>query len=308
MIRLLFSISLFWSTAYAIAGGNDADTTALREHVSYLCALTPPRSIDHYISLYHAAQYIEKELRLSSAKVELQNYSVAEGEVTNIIASFGPETGSRIIIGAHYDVAGNQPGADDNASGLAGLLELARMLSQYSDELKNRIDLVAYILEEPPYFATEKMGSYIHAQSLHDNHIEVNYMISLEMIGYYSDSSDSQLYPLPLMKYFYPRKGNFIALVSNLASRHICSSIRESMQKNCGVDIIKLSVPSFITGVDFSDHRNYWHFGYKAVMITDTAFLRNNNYHEKSDTAETLDYSKMADVVDGVFYAITHMR
>ena len=152
----------------------------------------------------------------------------------------------------------------------------------------------------------EKMGSFIHAQSLYDNHIDVYYMISLEMIGYYSDSLDSQSYPIPLMKYFYPRKGDFIALVSNLASRHECENIRDSMLKNCAVNIIKVSLPSFITGVDFSDHRNYWHFGYKALMITDTAFYRNRNYHDTDDLPGTLNYPKLAQVVNGVFYSITN--
>ena len=301
---IILSILLLASNAFS--GEPVADTIALQDHVNYLCGLYPPRNIDHPLSLYHAAQYIEKELKLSSNSVETQNYSVEEGEVSNIIVSFGPETGPRIIIGAHYDVAGNQPGADDNASSVAGLLELARMLSSFLGDIKKRIDLVAYTLEEPPYFGTEKMGSFIHAQSLWDNHIEVDYMISLEMIGYYSDSSDSQSYPVPLMKYFYPQKGNFIALVSNLASRHKCGSIRDSMQNNCDINIIKVSLPSFITGIDLSDHRNYWHFGYKALMITDTAFYRNRNYHDKNDLPETLNFPKMAEVVNGVFYTITH--
>jgi Zn-dependent M28 family amino/carboxypeptidase len=295
-------------TSNALGDSLYADTTALRSHVSYLCDLEPPRSIDHISSLSDAVLYIEKELRLSSSRIELQDYPVEEGMVRNVIASFGPETGPRIVVGAHYDVAGDKPGADDNASGISGLLELARLLSEYPGELEKRIDLVAYTLEEPPFYGTEKMGSFIHAQSLYNQKVGIDYMISLEMIGYYSDSAGTQSFPISLMKYFYPKSGNFIALVSNFKSRGVCADFREKMNKGCEINIEKLSAPSFVTGVDFSDHRNYWHFGYKAFMITDTAFLRNLHYHEKSDTPETLNYLKMADVIDGVFCALTHKK
>jgi Zn-dependent M28 family amino/carboxypeptidase len=286
---------------------SSADSRTLKEHVEYLCDFDRARSTSHPEYLDSAALYLEEQLSNYPLEVQRQEYEMPFGRVRNLIASFGPENGPRIIVGAHYDVAGEQPGADDNASGVAGLLELARLLSEHPGRLSKRIDLVAYTLEEPPYFGTEQMGSYIHAKSLNDQKAEIELMISLEMIGCFSDEPGSQAYPIGLMKLFYPTKGNFIAVVSNLRSGRAAGRFAGMMKKKCNIPIKRLAAPTFVTGVDFSDHRNYWHFGYKAIMITDTAFLRNKNYHEKTDTPETLDYVKMAEVVNGVYFAITQM-
>jgi acetylornithine deacetylase/succinyl-diaminopimelate desuccinylase-like protein len=153
------SILLATLTAGLLAADLSADSSALSAHVSFLTALDPPRSVYHLSSLDSASSYIEKQFRRLSGNVEIRQHRVSHGSVRNLILSFGPESGPRVIVGAHYDVAGNQPGADDNASGIAGLLELARMLSQVSDKLTKRIDLVAYTLEEPPFFRTEYMGA-----------------------------------------------------------------------------------------------------------------------------------------------------
>ena len=283
-----------------------ADSNALMNHVLYLSNLNPPRSSDYPSSLNKAAEYIEGRFRFYGARIETQDFKVNGISTKNIIASFGPETGSRIIVGAHYDVAGDQPGADDNASAVAGLIELSRLLSQMSDSLKWRIDLVAYTLEEPPFFKTEQMGSFVHAKSLKDEGIKIDLMISLEMIGYFSDDPHSQSFPIGLMNLFYPETGNFIAVVSDFGSYWEARHFAKKMKQKCQVPIERLSAPAFIPGVDYSDHLNYWHFGYKAIMITDTAFLRNKNYHKITDAPGTLNYSKMAEVINGVFYAITH--
>ena len=224
----------------------------------------------------------------------------------NIIASFGPEKGSRVIVGAHYDVCGDQPGADDNASGIAGLLEIARLLAQDSAKLDRRIDLVAYTLEEPPYYRTEQMGSYIHAKSLKDCGVKIDLMVCLEMIGYYSSAEGSQSYPIDLMKVAYPTTGDFIAIVSNFSSYFSAGDFVELMEQKCSIKTERLTAPASIQGIDFSDHLNYWNLGYKAIMITDTAFLRNVHYHQVSDTPESLDYGSMAKVVNGVYYAVSH--
>lgn len=284
-----------------------ADTTALRRHVVCLSSIEPSRSIRHISSLDSASRYVESQLRLSSSRVLTQDYFVSQGSVRNIIASFGPESGPRIIVGAHYDVAGDQPGADDNASGIAGLIELARLLAQDTVKLETRIDLVAYTLEEPPYFRTKEMGSFIHARSLHEQDVEVVVMLSLEMIGYFTENENSQRYPIGLMKVFYPEKGDFIAVISNFNSHFMAGNLVAQMEKGCQVPIERLTAPTCVTGVDFSDHLNYWHFGYKGLMITDTSFLRNDNYHETTDSPETLDYSRMAEVVNGVHYAVVHL-
>jgi len=163
--------------------------------------------------LNECAKYIFDEFKKLTDDVEEQKYLVGGKEYKNIICSLGPRDGERIIVGAHYDVCENQPGADDNASGVAGMLEIARMLKSQSSNLKYRVDLVAYTLEEPPNFRTANMGSAVHAKMLFDDHIKVKQMICLEMIGYYSDKRRSQEYPIGLMKLFYPTKANYIAVV-----------------------------------------------------------------------------------------------
>jgi Zn-dependent M28 family amino/carboxypeptidase len=307
LLTTIVSSSLFLSV-HVSAGEFSADSMALRSHVLFLSTIHPSRSVDNLSSLNRSAQYIEDQFRLYTHRIDIQKYDVSSGEVKNIIASFGPEDGSRIIVGAHYDVAGDQPGADDNASGIAGLIELARILSKDTNKLDKRIDVVAYTLEEPPFFRTEKMGSFIHAKSLNTQGVKIDLMISLEMIGYYSDEENSQTYPIGFMKLVYPTIGNFIAVVSNFNSHCIASDFAEEMEQNCSLDIERLTAPESVAGVDFSDHLNYWHFGYKAFMITDTAFLRNKHYHQQSDTPERLDYHNMAEIVNGIHYALNHFH
>ena len=180
-----------------------------------------------------------------------------------------------MVVGAHYDVCGNQPGADDNASGVAGLLELARMLSDC--QLKYRIDLVAFALEEPPYFRSPSMGSYIHAKSLADNQIRVKGMISLEMIGYFTEKKRTQEYPVGILKLFYGNRGNYITVVRKFSdgkfSRRFTRSFRDAK-----LPVKSFQGPRFLPGIDYSDHLNYWNHGFSAVMITDTSFYRNKNY------------------------------
>ncbi|MGZ4049469.1 MAG: M28 family peptidase, partial [Bacteroidia bacterium] len=208
----------------------------------------------------------------------------------------------------HYDVCDDQPGADDNASGVAGLLEIARLLKEQSSNLIYRVDLVAYTLEEPPNFRTANMGSAVHAKMLHDNHIKVKAMICLEMIGYYSDKKKSQEYPIGLMKLFYPRKANFIAVIGKMGQGKTTREIRNKLNDKSSVRAISLNAPAVVPGIDFSDHLNYWKYGYVAVMITDTSFYRNANYHERSDTLETLNIDKMAEVIKGVFNSIMSLK
>lgn len=200
------------------------------------------------------------------------------------------------------DAAWNFPAADDNASGIAGLIELAHLLVK--TELKTKVELVAYALEEPPFFGGERMGSFIHAKSLKDNKVSVRLMIALEMIGYFSDAPNSQKYPVSLLGLLYPSNGNFIVVVGNFENVLTVRRIKSVMRDASDLPVRSINAPGTINGVDFSDHRNYWHFGYNAVMITDTAFYRNPNYHTAQDTAEKLDYNRMAQVVEAVFAAV----
>ncbi len=283
------------------------DTSHLHSVVKSMTDIQPSRNYENIDSLNKAAELIKDQFIEYGYETVEQIYRIDGGEYKNIIASFGPEAAPRFIVGAHYDVYINQPGADDNASGVAGLLELARLFHVYKPELNYRIDFVAYTLEEPPFFRTEGMGSYIHAKGLHDENIEVLGMVSLEMIGYYTEAPKSQEYPLSLMKLIYPSTGNFIAVVGNYKSSKLVNHFIENI-KLTSIGVESLKAPSFLKGVDFSDHMNYWKFEYDAIMITDTAFYRNPNYHEVTDTIDTLDFEKMAEVVKGVYLALINMN
>jgi hypothetical protein len=257
-------------------------------------------------TLDFVAQYVFDELSKTCDTVYYQTYFVDGIEYKNVIATIGVKKKERIVIGAHYDVAGNQDGADDNASGTAGLLELARLISK--DTLNSRIDFVAYSLEEPPYFRTEQMGSYIHAKSLHDNGAQIKGMICLEMIGYYNDSKNSQDYPLGLLKLFYGNKGNYITVVQKFGNGKFGREVRRKMANQGLIRTKSFKSPKSLPGVDFSDHLNYWKFGYSAVMITNTAFYRNKNYHKVSDKMETLDINRMSLVIDEVYLTLKELK
>jgi Zn-dependent M28 family amino/carboxypeptidase len=280
------------------------DVALVQRHVEALASIQPPRNHRNLASLEKAVKYINRELQPFTKMIRAQDYQVDNRIYRNLVANIGPQDAEIIVIGAHYDVCGDQPGADDNASGVAGLLLLAKHLSANKAALRYNYELVFYSLEEPPYFRTKFMGSAVHARSLKDKGARVKYMLSLETIGYYSDKKGSQRYPAGL-SLFYPSEGNFIAAVGRQADGDLLSSLKKNFQKHSPLKIITLAAPSFITGVDFSDHLNYWAQGWNAAMVTDTAFMRNRNYHEASDTPDTLDYEKMAQVIRGVYGAVT---
>jgi hypothetical protein len=279
----------------------------LKQTVHYLSNMTPARNYMHSESLERAANYISQRFIECGLTPERQKFEVSSHIYENVIASVGPKEGMRIIVGAHYDVCGDQPGADDNASAIAGLLEVARFAKKHETELPYRVDFVAYTLEEPPFFGTMNMGSYVHAESLHRNNIKVQGMICMEMIGFFTDRKNSQRFPLFLLRLFYPSTGNFIAVVGNYDSSSLIKQVSQHL-KATSISVETLKAPSFLPGVDFSDHRNYWRFGYDAVMVTDTAFYRNPNYHKHSDTMDTLNFQKMKEVVKGICWSLLNMK
>lgn len=248
------------------------------------------------------AAYIFQEFGKYADTVYYQEYNFNARVYRNVIAVFNPQGEAIQVVGAHYDVCGEQEGADDNASGLVGLLQLARMLDH--TQLRDRLELVAYTLEEPPFFRTEMMGSFKHAQSLAERKVKVSGMICLEMIGYFSDKKKSQDYPVGGMSAIYGSTGDYIALVSKMKQSEFVKNFIRDFEASDRIKTKKLEAPVNMTGVDFSDHLNYWHFGYEALMVTDTAFYRNKNYHEKGDVMETLDLARMACVIEAVFAAI----
>jgi Peptidase family M28 len=274
----------------------------LATHVRMLSETFFPRDITHPDNLDHVAAYIRQEFVHAQGRVSEQPYTVAGRTYRNILARFGPDTKERIVVGAHYDTAGMQPGADDNASGVAGLLELAHILREAS--LPLCVELVAFTLEEEPHVHHALMGSAVHATSLRQHNIPVRVMFSLEMIGYFTDAPRSQHFPLPFLAAVYPSQGNFIAIVGNLSQGFVVRQMKHAMRSASSLPVYSLNAPRFVPGVDFSDHRNYWQAGYHAVMVTDTAFYRNARYHTMQDTADTLDYERMAMVVQGVYAAV----
>jgi Zn-dependent M28 family amino/carboxypeptidase len=282
----------------------------LRQDVQTLTVMVPPRNARNVASLDKCAEYILEEFGKTGGRAEIQRVSQDGKEYKNVICSFGPEAGERIIVGAHYDVQGDQPGADDNASGVAGLLELSRMVRSLKTELKYRIDLVAYTLEEGQFrkhpFARH-YGSYIHAKSLAQAGVSVRAMLCLEMIGYFTDRPNSQKYPLFFLRWFYPDKGNFIAVVGKWGQGSLVKKVKKSLAALSQVPVESLTATALTPGVSFSDHQSYWKFNYPAVMITDSAFYRNKNYHKPTDTADTLDYDRMAEVVKGLYWTIIQM-
>ena len=286
------------------------DKERLRRDVQTLAAMVPPRNAKNVASLDKSAEYILEEFRKTGGRAEMQRFTQDGKEYKNVICPFGPEAGERIVVGAHYDVQGDQPGADDNASGVAGLLELSRLVQSLKAELKCRIDFVAYTLEEGQFrkhpFARH-YGSYIHAKSLAQAGISVRAMICLEMIGYFTDRPNSQKYPLFFLRWFYPDKGNFIAVVGKWGQGSLVSTVKESLAAPSQGPVEALTTMSFLPGVSYSDHQSYWKFNFPAVMITDSAFYRNKNYHKPSDMADTLNYDKMAEVVKGLYWTIIQM-
>ncbi|MEI8346872.1 MAG: M28 family peptidase, partial [Pseudomonadota bacterium] len=165
----------------------------------------------------------------------------------------------------------------------------------------------AYTLEEDPNWDTPFMGSTVHAKSLKDKGIVVRGMVSLEMIGYFADNFGSQSYPVPFLHLVYPQKGNFISIVGDTNQRQLIGEIKKAMQASVLIEVYSFSAPQITPGLDYSDHLSYWKHGYPAVMITDTAYNRNHHYHTVDDTAEKLDYPRMAQVVNGVFYYLQEL-
>ncbi|WP_426165562.1 M28 family peptidase [Pseudoduganella sp. R-34] len=275
------------------------DPARLEAHVKKLSVDFYPRSFDHAAILARTAAYIEEQFKEAGAQVSTQDVVVDEMRYKNVVARFGPERGRLLVIGAHYDSHGGTPGADDNASGIAGLLELAHLLGKSAPG--RPVELVAYTLEEPPHFRSPHMGSVWHARALKAAGRDVELMLSLEMIGYFSDSPGSQAYPLSAMKLAYPDRGNFIALVGQFGDFGLSRSVKAAMSGASDLPVYSLNAPAFVQGVDFSDHRSYWAQGFPALMVTDTAFMRNRNYHRPGDTFDKLDYKRMAMVVQSVY-------
>ena len=252
--------------------------------------------------LNRVSAWIREQMRLFGIPCQYQNYKVNDEPYRNVVCSLKNINTDKVIIGAHYDVFEDKSGADDNASGVAGVIETARILASERKRLKASVDFVFYTLAEPPYAGTEQMGSFIHAKSLEKQKENIQGIYILEMIGYF-DSNLVQEYPIGL-KWLYPSHGNFIATVGNLQSREMTADYCNAMKNLNQLQCERIIAPSFVQSMDFSDHLNYWNLGYPAMLITDTGSYRNKNYHTDQDRIETLDVGKMAQVVNGLVNTI----
>jgi Zn-dependent M28 family amino/carboxypeptidase len=281
------------STGEVVLAGN------LRKTATYLASNIGERNIIAYPQLQATATFIESWFKSLGYEVKSQEYVVQMRKVSNISVEIPGSTksGEIIVVGAHYDTVYDCPGADDNTSGIAALLELARLLRE--SHPTRTIRFVAFVNEEPPWFQTESMGSLVYAREAHRKHENIVAAISLETIGMYSDRPGSQQYPEP-MGLLYPDRGNFIGFVGNLSSRGLVRKAIRVFRQTGSIPSEGSAAPEFLSGVGWSDHWSFWQEGYPAIMVTDTAPFRNPNYHRPTDKPDTLDYDRMARVVSGL--------
>jgi Zn-dependent M28 family amino/carboxypeptidase len=279
----------------------DAGQRALRERlrldVLHLAGTIGERNVIASKAYGEAASYIEGSLREAGYTTARQTFVVDGVACVNVEAELRGTGDGIVIVGAHYDTVDDSPGADDNGSGVAALLALARAFAH--EHPGRTIRFVAFANEEPPYFQSEQMGSYIYAKRCQAHGEKVAAMLSLESLGYFSDEPGSQQYPA-LLEHFYPPAGDFIALAGNLRSRSLVQRCIGVFRAHASVPSEGASLPEAVPGIGWSDQWSFWQFGYPAAMVTDTAPYRNPHYHTNHDTPETLDYERLTRVVDGL--------
>jgi len=271
----------------------------LKRHVEMLAQQIGERNVWHAEALAAAALYIRNTLEDLGYQVRVQAFDSQGLTVQNLEVEFPGAIASEeiIVVGAHYDTVEGGPGANDNASGIAALLEVARLLAGKTHARTLR--LVAFVNEEQPFSESEEMGSRVYAERSRQRGEQINAMISLETIGHYTDQPASQHYPFPF-NYFYPDTGNFIGFVGNLSSWRLVRQAVGAFRESTAFPSEGVAAPDWITGVGWSDHASFWHAGYPAIMVTDTAFFRYAHYHEATDTPEKLDYQSLARVTRGL--------
>lgn len=275
----------------------------LRAHVEAVAS--KPHNLGHPQALERAALYLEQQLTGMGYTVRRQPFD--DGKARNLDVTIEPldPVAPTLVIGAHYDSAFKAPGANDNGSGTAAVIELARALADLRGKARFRIRLALFVNEEPPFFKTERMGSLVYARQLVTSGEKVAAMISLETMGWYSDKPGSQDYPFPL-NLLYPDTGNFIAFVGTVGSRDLVRKTVGSFRQRAAFPSVGGSAPGFVQGIDWSDHWAFEQVGVPALMVTDTAPFRYPFYHTTDDTPNRLDYPRLARVVSGLEQVIRH--
>lgn len=293
---------------------SDARQTQLAEHlhkhVDRLAGLIGPRHVGAPKALEAAATLIERDFSAGGYTVERQWYLAQGHDVANLVAEIpGTKRADQIIVlGAHYDTVETTPGADDNASAVAVLIEVARMLRDCAP--KRTIRFVAFACEEPPHYFTHEMGSQVYARQCRSRGERIIGMLCLEMVGYFLSAKRSQRVPDAIPKFLhwaFPRRGNFLAAVGNMPSWKLCWKFRRGFKRATRFPLFSICLPEIIHDIRRSDNSSFWDQGYPALMLTDTSYLRNPHYHLASDTPETLDYESMASVAIGVAGGVAHL-
>lgn len=278
------------------------DEVALREElhasVQKLAGEIGERNMWHYPQLNAAADFIENSFSRASLRTRRDSYDMHGQACHNIEAEIAGARPEILLIGAHYDSVFGSPGANDNGTGVAATLALARRFASRKPE--HTLRFVAFVNEEPPYFLSDEMGSFIYAGSCKARGDKISAMISLETIGYFSDAPRSQTYPSPGLGIFYPKVGNFIGFVSNVQSRALLRRVVALFRKHAKIPSEGAALPAFIPGVSWSDQWSFWRHGYPGIMVTDTAPFRYPHYHSSSDTPDKLDYDRFTLVVSGM--------
>jgi Zn-dependent M28 family amino/carboxypeptidase len=284
------------------AGPLSSDEIALREelraNVQKLAGEIGERNMWHYAQLNAAADFIEDSFSRVGLHTRRDSYQTGGQPCHNIEAEITGNRPEIIVIGAHYDSVFGSPGANDNGTGVAATLALARRFA--SAKPKQTLRFVAFVNEEPPYFLSGEMGSQVYARRCKERGDNISGMISLETIGYFSDAPNSQTYPSPGLGLFYPKVGNFIGFVSNVTSRALLRRVIAVFRKQAKIPSEAASLPAFVPGVSWSDQWSFWQQGYPAIMVTDTAPFRYPYYHSSNDTPDKLDYDRFTLVVSGM--------
>lgn len=275
----------------------------IRKHVSMLAGNIGERNTGQPRALQRAADYITDQWQGMGYDVRPQRFEAAGMECRNLeVTRIGSEQpGNIIVLGAHYDSSSGCPGANDNASGIAALLELARAISQRKPRCTLRF--VAFANQAPPFFGTEEMGSWVYAHHARQRGDNIHAALILDSLGYYSNQPASQLAP-PLLGLLYPSQGNFVALISNLRSMGVARRFSRDFHRLSGLPYQRISAPAFLPGIGGGDQNPFWLNGYKAFVITDTGRYRYPFHRSARDTPERLDYDSIAAVSDGILQAV----
>jgi Zn-dependent M28 family amino/carboxypeptidase len=278
----------------------------LIDHVSYLSETLGDRSVYRPQALKAAEEYVSRSFIAMGYGPERQSFIYLRQEVANVIAGCRDPAGY-YILGAHFDTGAGTPGADDNASGVAVLLETARLAASLSPAPPWAF--IGFTTEEPPAFSTPDMGSRVYARRARKQGHRIKGMLCLEMVGYYLQAPHSQPLPFPLQFLGYPTTGNFIGLIADRRSRPLLATLEQALKSGCHLPVASIAIPLggyLLPESRLSDHANFWDEGYQAIMLTDTAFLRNPHYHGPGDVMAHLDFDAMVELTLGLYYFIKH--